>query len=92
LQSPVGALGIEWLARELARRFLRSRIIIARMHQAGTYNVNGKKPAPGLNIGEWLGLWDSKWPSTEAVGGGASGSSSARPGIVFVGFQVGHKE
>ncbi|KAF8068242.1 Ocrl [Scenedesmus sp. PABB004] len=49
---------------------------------AGTYNVAGKRPPPGLRLHEWLDQWRACWPGAAPRGGGACG-----PDIVVVGFQ-----
>lgn len=52
--------------------------------QAGTYNVAGKKPPPGLLLTEWLDQWRDAWPRSSS-----SSNSNAAGGadIVAVGFQ-----
>jgi hypothetical protein len=47
--------------------------------QAGTYNVNGRKPSPTIQLSEWLGSLTTDWPHD------ADGPAGAD--IVAVGFQ-----
>jgi phosphatidylinositol-bisphosphatase len=53
--------------------------------QAGTYNVAGKKPPPGLKLHEWLNQWKECWPADGAKKSGSA--AAAGPDIVVVGFQ-----
>lgn len=62
---------------------------------AASFNVNGKKPPPGLRLDEWLGVWRGKWPAPPADAAAAGQPSQPQsqpqcqetPDVVAVGFQ-----
>lgn len=56
--------------------------------QAGTYNIAGKKPPPGLKLHDWLDQWKHCWPKEAAPAPGQPAAAAADgPDIVAVGFQ-----
>jgi hypothetical protein len=52
--------------------------------QAGSYNVGGKKPPPGLRLHSWINMWQDNWPERDAA---SMLGNTEGPDIVAVGFQ-----
>lgn len=52
--------------------------------QAGTYNVAGKKPPPGLKLHDWLDQWKDCWPKAATT---SPASGVGGPDIIAIGFQ-----